>query len=64
MVLSEFATFAYKVDNFYAPDYDSGIKYNDQELSIDWGLKTIEIQLSEKDKNLESFKDLDSPFKF
>ena len=64
VVLSEFATFAYKVDNFYAPDYDSGIKYNDQELSIDWGLKTIEIQLSEKDKNLESFKDLDSPFKF
>ena len=64
VVLSEFATFAYKVDNFYAPDYDSGIKYNDQELSIDWGLKTTEIKLSEKDKSLESFKDLDSPFKF
>ena len=43
---------------------DAGIKYDDKELNIDWGLTEEEVQLSEKDKNLSSFKDLDSPFKF
>jgi dTDP-4-dehydrorhamnose 3,5-epimerase len=63
-VLSESAVFAYKVDNTYAPESDSGIRYDDTELGIDWGLKKEEVQLSEKDKNLISFKDLDSPFNF
>ena len=63
-VLSKTAVFAYKVDNSYAPESDSGIRYDDTELGIDWGLPQEEIQLSEKDKDLPSFKDLDSPFKF
>ena len=63
-VLSETAIFAYKVDNTYAPEHDAGIKYDDKELNIDWGITEEEIQLSEKDKNLSFFKDLDSPFKF
>jgi dTDP-4-dehydrorhamnose 3,5-epimerase len=63
-VLSETAIFAYKVDNKYAPECDTGIRYDDTELGIDWGLPQEEIQLSEKDKDLPSFKDLDSPFKF
>ena len=63
-VLSETAVFAYKVDNTYAPDSDSGIRYDDQELNIDWGLTEEDIQLSEKDKNLPSFKDLETPFNY
>ena len=63
-VLSESAVFAYKVDNTYNPESDSGVRYDDQELNIDWGLTKEEVQLSEKDKNLIFFKDLDSPFKF
>ena len=63
-VLSETAIFAYKVDNTYAPEYDAGIKYDDKKLNIDWVINEEEIQLSEKDKNLPFFKDLDSPFKF
>ena len=63
-VLSDTAVFAYKVDNRYAPESDSGIRYDDKELNIDWGLNKEKIQLSEKDKNLSFFKDLDSPFKF
>ena len=63
-VLSKTAIFAYKVDNRYAPESDSGIRYDDTELGIDWGLPQEEIQLSEKDKELPSFKDLDSPFNF
>ena len=63
-VLSESAVFAYKVDNIYAPEYGSGIRYDDKDLNIDWGLTDEEVQLSEKDLNLSFFKDLDSPFKF
>lgn len=63
-VLSDSATFAYKVDNKYAPEFDAGIKYDDKELNINWGLNEEDIQLSFKDKELESFKNLDSPFKF
>jgi dTDP-4-dehydrorhamnose 3,5-epimerase len=63
-VLSESAVFAYKVDNNYAPKYDAGIRYDDKDLNIDWGFSSGAFQLSEKDKNLPSFKDLDSPFKF
>ena len=64
VVLSETAIFAYKVDNTYAQEYDAGIKYDDKELNIDWGLTEDEVLLSAKDKKLTSFKDLDSPFKF
>ena len=58
LVLSDSATFAYKVDNIYAPEYDSGIKYNDKDLNINWSLTENEVQLSLKDKNLSFFKDL------
>ena len=63
-VLSDSAIFAYKVDNTYAPEYDSGIRYDDKELNIDWGLKEEDVQLSAKDKDLELFKDLETPFNY
>ena len=61
-VLSETAIFSYKVDNLYAPTHDSGILWNDETLNIDWNIDIALIQLSEKDKNLSSFKDFSSPF--
>ena len=64
VVLIDSATFTYKVDNSYAPEYDSGIKFDDNELNINWGLNKNEIQLSAKDENLPAFKDLNSPFNF
>ena len=51
IVLSDTATFAYKVDNYFAPDYDRGIAFNDAQLKIDWQLPTEEFRLSDKDKN-------------
>jgi dTDP-4-dehydrorhamnose 3,5-epimerase len=63
-VLSKTAVFAYKVDNIYAPESDLGIRFDDKDLNIDWGLAENEVQLSEKDKDLPSFKNLDSPFNF
>ena len=55
VVLSEYATFFYKVDKFYEPGNEVGIMYNDQDLNIDWRLAEREIILSEKDKTLGSF---------
>ena len=45
----------YKLDNYYAPKYESGIIYNDQELNIKWPKKKMHISI--KDKNLLSFKE-------
>ena len=60
-VLSETAIVNYKVDGFYNPDSDSGLIWNDKDLSIDWNLDLKPI-LSKKDLKLISFKDLKSPF--
>ncbi len=56
VVLSEKATIAYKVDNDYAPNYESGIIWNDKDLNINWQLNENELTLSDKDKKLEKFK--------
>ena len=47
----------YKCDNYYKPDAEDGVMYNDSELNINWGLSTDEIILSEKDKDLRTFKE-------
>ena len=60
-VLSEIAIVSYKVDNYYNPDSDSGLIWNDKDLSIDWNLDLKPI-LSKKDLKLISFKELKSPF--
>ena len=61
LVLSDSATFSYKVDNYYAPEHDRGIAFNDSDLAINWQLPLEILQLSDKDKNhpnLENTKDL------
>ncbi len=57
VVLSETAVFSYKVDNYYARDYDDGIFYNDSDLNIDWKISENLIKLSEKDKQMKIFKE-------
>lgn len=49
-VLSKEALFAYKSDEFYHPEAECGIAWDDPTLSIDWGLPKEDIILSEKDK--------------
>ncbi|MFD3408613.1 dTDP-4-dehydrorhamnose 3,5-epimerase [Aquirufa sp. HETE-83D] len=58
VVLSDFATFFYKVDKYYHPGNESGIVYNDIDLNIDWKIPVHNLKLSEKDKSLGTFKDL------
>jgi dTDP-4-dehydrorhamnose 3,5-epimerase len=55
VVLTETATFLYKVDKFYQPGNEVGIMYNDKDLNIDWKLPITELIFSEKDKTLGSF---------
>ena len=52
VVLSDSATFAYKVDNYYSPEHDRGIAFDDKDLDIDWQLPIEDLQLSDKDKSL------------
>lgn len=49
VVLSETCTFAYKVDNYYSPECDRGIAYNDPAIGIDWQIDPAKLQLSLKD---------------
>ncbi len=51
----------YKLDNFYNPKYESGIIYNDLSLKIKWPRKKMNI--SEKDKKLQTLKNFKEVFK-
>ena len=56
VVLSDEATFAYKCDDFYHPEDEGGIMWNDPEVNIKWPFEG-EVILSEKDKKHPSLKD-------
>ena len=51
IVMSDSTTILYKVDAYYAADYNEGIAYNDPDINIDWGFSETEIILSRADKN-------------
>jgi dTDP-4-dehydrorhamnose 3,5-epimerase len=50
VVLEDDTVFAYKVDNYYSPECDRGIAFDDEILGIDWILNHDELNLSAKDK--------------
>ncbi len=51
----------YKCTDYYAPECDGAVRFNDPDLGIDWGLDRAPL-LSKKDANAPYFKDFDSPF--
>lgn len=58
LVLEDNTIFSYKCDSFYNKNSESGIYYKDADLNIDWSMPLMELIVSEKDKNLPSFKQL------
>jgi len=57
ITLSETVIFQYKVDNYYSPEFDRGIAFDDKDLNIDWKVLLKDIELSDKDKIHPSLKD-------
>ncbi|MEQ9459396.1 MAG: dTDP-4-dehydrorhamnose 3,5-epimerase [Phycisphaeraceae bacterium] len=56
--------FLYKVSDVYAPDCDTGVRFDDPDLAIDWRLGGREPILSDKDAKLVAWRDFDSPFTY
>ena len=61
LVLSDGAIFAYKCDDFYHPEDEGGIAFNDPDVNIDWPFKD-NLNLSEKDKNRKTLKEVNIKF--
>lgn len=57
-VLSQEVIFQYKCDNFYAPQSEGALAWDDSDLNINWRIPTNQIILSEKDKHHEKLKDV------
>ena len=57
-VLSETAVFAYKCDNLYCKAAEFGIRYDDEEISIDWQVPADKVVTSEKDRMANKLKDI------
>ncbi|GKX67804.1 dTDP-4-dehydrorhamnose 3,5-epimerase [Inconstantimicrobium mannanitabidum] len=65
LVVSDEAVFNYKCTDFYAPEFEGGVMWNDPDIGVEWPLEGInDIILSDKDEKHKSFKELDLPFKY
>ena len=61
-VLSEVAVFQYKCDEYYHPEAEGAIAWNDSTLAIDWGIPSDEVVLSAKDSKNPPLSCFTSPF--
>jgi dTDP-4-dehydrorhamnose 3,5-epimerase len=61
-VLSDIAVFAYKCDDFYHPELERGIMYNDPALNIDWKIPAEKAIISDKDTKHPLLKDAETNF--
>ena len=64
VVLEDNTTFSYKVDNYYSPECDRGIAFDDEALGIDWILNQSELNLSAKDKVQPKLSESDDLFEY
>jgi len=64
VVLEDDTVFAYKVDNYYSPQNDRGIAFDDEALGIDWLVAYDELQLSAKDTVQPKLNETDDIFDF
>ena len=52
----------YKCDDYYAPECDGAVRFDDPDIGVDWGIDLAEVILSDKDRAGPLLKDFDSPF--
>lgn len=64
IVLEDDTTFAYKVDNYYSPENDRGIAFDDANLNIDWIITHNELNLSDKDTAQPKLSDAKDIFNY
>jgi len=64
VVLEDDTIFAYKVDNYYSPENDRGISFDDEALSIEWQVTDAELNLSAKDKVQPKLAETDDIFEY
>ena len=64
VVLEDDTVFAYKVDNYYSPECDRGISFDDKNLNIDWILNHDELNLSAKDTKQPKLNETNDLFEF
>ena len=64
VVLEDDTVFAYKVDNYYSPENDRGVAFDDMDLKIDWQVPHTELNLSEKDMKQPKVNETDDLFEF
>ena len=57
VVLEDHTIFQYKCDEFYHPELEGGIAWNDPQIGIEWGIPECEIILSDKDRNRKLLKE-------
>ena len=63
-VLTDEVVFQYKCDNFYAPQSEGAIAWDDPDLGIDWRIPSDRVLLSDKDRSHPRLRDIDSPFDY
>lgn len=61
-VLSDEAVFQYKCDNYYAPQSEGSVLWNDPDIGIEWGIPSEDVMLSEKDRNAPLLKEIGDVF--
>lgn len=64
VVLEDDTVFAYKVDNYYSPENDRGIAFDDEALGIDWVVPHHELNLSAKDKTQPKLSETNDLFEY
>ena len=64
VVLTDEVVFQYKCDNFYAPQFEGAIAWDDPDLGIDWKVSSEDILLSDKDRCHPRLKDAEWLFDY
>ncbi|MGJ8583676.1 MAG: dTDP-4-dehydrorhamnose 3,5-epimerase [Marinosulfonomonas sp.] len=62
--LQENTEIIYKCSDYYAPDCDGAVRFDDPDIGIDWGIDTSNVVLSAKDEAAPTLANIESPFVF